>query len=119
MPRAFDENELLERVDNDWEFLAETVEMLATDGRALVEEIRRSAAAGDAPAVGRAAHTLKGMTSNFCAPDAQAAALALEKMGKAGDLASAPDAVADLRQHVETLIADLNDFLASRPRCES
>ena len=34
MPRGFDEQELLERVDNDWEFLGETVQMLATDGPA-------------------------------------------------------------------------------------
>ena len=51
MPRAFDETELLERVDNDWEFLAETVQMLETDGRALLERNpprgrRRAAAVG-------------------------------------------------------------------------
>ena len=36
MSQAFDERELLERVDNDWEFLAETVQMLADDGPALM-----------------------------------------------------------------------------------
>ena len=49
--QPFDEKELLDRVDNDWEFLAETVEMLETDGRALMAEIRRAADAGDAPAL--------------------------------------------------------------------
>ena len=71
MPRVFDGAELLERVDNDWEFLGDTVRMLEADGPALLEEIRRSADAGDAASAGRAAHTLKGMISNFCAPDAQ------------------------------------------------
>ena len=36
MPRAFDDAGLLERVDNDWEFLTETVQMLAADGPTLV-----------------------------------------------------------------------------------
>ena len=114
MPQAFDDKELLDRIDNDWDFLAETAQMLESDGRALVEEIRRCVAAADAPAVGRAAHTLKGMVSNFCAPAAQAAALAVEKIGKAGDLSAAPDAVAGLQQNLETLITDVNEFLATR-----
>src|SRR6185503_19242852 len=61
--QPFDEKELLDRVDNDWEFLADTVQMLETDGRALMVEIRRAADAGDAPTLGRAGHTIKGMIS--------------------------------------------------------
>jgi protein-histidine pros-kinase len=114
MPRAFDERELLERVDNDWDFLAQTVQMLVEDGRALMDEVRKAAAAGDPAAVGRAAHTLKGMTSNFCAPAAQASALAVERLGKGGDLSAAPPALAALEQHLESLIADLNDLLAKK-----
>ena len=114
MPRAFDGAELLERVDNDWEFLGDTVQMLAADGPALLEEIRRAADAGDAPAVGKAAHTLKGMISNFCAPQAQAGALAVEQMGKSGDLSSLPAALQSLETQVRSLVADLTDFLATR-----
>ena len=114
MPRAFDENELLERVDNDWDFLAETVEMLAKDGPALMAEIRGAAAAGDADAVGRAAHTLKGMISNFCSPAAQAGALAVEQIGKSGDLASVAAAVETLEKSLTVLIDDLTDFVSTR-----
>ena len=63
--------ELLEHVDNDTAFLADTVQMLETDGRAMMVELKTAVAAGDAPAVGRTAHTLKGMISNFCAPAVQ------------------------------------------------
>ena len=111
---VFDETELLDRVDNDWEFLSETVEMLSTDGRALMAEIRRASDAGDAAALGRAAHTLKGMISNFCAPTAQASAFAVETIGKEGDLSSAPQAVAALESHLDALTAALNDFVATR-----
>ena len=114
MPRAFDGAELLERVDNDWEFLSDTVQMLAADGPALLEEIRRAAAAGDAPSVGKAAHTLKGMISNFCASETQAGALAVEQIGKSGDLSSLPPALGLLQMHLQGLIADLNEFLATR-----
>jgi protein-histidine pros-kinase len=111
---VFNADELLGRMDNDWDFLAETVEMLAADGPARVADIRRALAAGDAAAVGRAAHALNGMVSNFCAPPAQAAALAVEQMGKTGDLAAAPAAVDALAVGVDALIADLNAFVATR-----
>ena len=116
MPRTFDESALLERVDNDLEFLRETVDMLGTDGRAFMTEIVRAQGAGDAAAVGRAAHTLKGMVSNFAAAETQACAAAVERIGKAGDLSSAAAAPAidDLGSHLEALIAELNDFLAQQ-----
>jgi HPt (histidine-containing phosphotransfer) domain-containing protein len=114
MSRPFDQQELLERGDNDWDFLGETVQMLATDGRALLGEVRRAVESGDAPGLGRAAHTLKGMISNFCAPAAQATAFQLEKFGKAADLTAAPAALRSLETQLESLIVALNEFLATR-----
>ena len=114
MPPAFDQTQLLDRVGNDMDFLAETVEMLASDGRTLVSEIRAAIAAGDAPALGRSAHALKGMISNFCAPAAQDAALAMEKLGKSGDLAAAPRAADALGTQVESLITELQKFVGAR-----
>lgn len=113
MPATFDQAQLLERVDNDRGFLAETVEMLATDGRALMAEARAAIDKGDAGALGRSAHALKGMVSNFCADAAQQSALALERLGKAGDLAGAPAAASDLHTRLEALIADLQAFVQS------
>jgi len=110
----FDQNELLERVDHDWEFLADTVQMLETDGRALMTEIRHAAASGDAPALGRAGHTIKGMISNFCSPAAHASASEVESLGKRGDMAAAPEAVRVLDARLEELIADLTTFLGNR-----
>jgi HPt (histidine-containing phosphotransfer) domain-containing protein len=109
----FDEKELLDRVDHDIDFLADTVRMLETDGRALLDEISLAAATGDAPTLGRSAHTLKGMISNFCAPEFHASATQVEKIGKEGDLAPAPAAVAALEAQLDALIKALNDFLAT------
>ena len=114
MARSFDENELVARVDGDLEFLAETVQMLDADGRALLADVGQALAAGDAPAVGRAAHALKGMISNFCAPEAQQRALEVERIGKGGDLAPAAVALATLEQHLEALIAELQSFIHAR-----
>jgi HPt (histidine-containing phosphotransfer) domain-containing protein len=109
--RMFDESELLDRVDNDLEFLADTVEMLSTDGPAQIEKIRQAINANDADTVGREAHALKGMISNFCAPDTQHTALGLEQMGKAGDLASAPAAIEELEQQLRALVSELSSFV--------
>lgn len=110
MAESFNRAELLERVDNDMDFLAETVEMLVSDGPGLLAEVRAAVSAGDAAAVGRTAHALKGMISNFCAPAAQEAALAVEKAGKSGDLGAASGALDALAGHLETLIAELRAF---------
>ena len=113
MATTFDHAELLERVDNDRAFLAETIEMLAGDGRTLMKEIRQSVDAGDAAAIGRAAHALKGMISNFCAPAAQEAALTVERIGKNGDLSPAAAAASALSERLEALIAELEQFIRS------
>jgi len=111
---VFDHQELLERIDNDWDFLAETIQMLSTDGPVLIKEIRGGIGSGDAAAVGRAAHSLKGMVSNFCSPATLASAFEVEKLGKSGDLSSAPQAVKALEDQVGLLTAELNKFLDTR-----
>jgi HPt (histidine-containing phosphotransfer) domain-containing protein len=115
MSRVFDEKELLDRVDNDWDFLADTIEMLSSDGPALMTEIQRALDSNNPAELSRASHTLKGMISNFCAPAAQASAFEVEKLGKSGDLTSAPPALAALQTNLDALIADLNEFLSTRP----
>lgn len=114
MAKTFDETELMDRVDNDAGFLAETVEMLVADGPSLLEQVRSAAAVGDAAGVGKHAHALKGMISNFCAPEAQACALQLEKMGKAGDLSTIGPAMEQMSSVLEGLTAELQAFVKEK-----
>jgi two-component system sensor histidine kinase/response regulator len=114
MARAFDEAELVERVDNDFAFLAETVQMLTVDGRSLMDHVRRATEAGDAPTLYKSAHALKGMISNFCSATAHACALEVEGMGRGGDLTNAPAAVERLREHLEALTDELLEFVRAR-----
>src|SRR4051812_26488004 len=104
----------MEHVDNDVAFLADTVQMLETDGRALMVEVKIAVASGDAPTIGSTAHTLKGMISNFCSPAVQTLALDVEKAGKAGDGAGAAVASAKLEPGLEALIVELVAFVRAR-----
>src|SRR4051794_37778092 len=104
----------MERVDDDVRFLADTVQMLETDGCALMVELTTAIASGDAPAIGRAAHALKGMISNFCSPAVQTLALDVEMAGKAGNSAGAAAACAKLEPELEALIAELAAFVRAR-----
>ncbi len=110
----FDESALVEQVDGDMEFLADTVGMLADDGPELIAQLRVAIDAGDAAGVGRIAHTLKGMISNFCAHETQSIAFELEKAGKANDLSAAAGLIERLAQQVDALIAELTEFIRTR-----
>jgi HPt (histidine-containing phosphotransfer) domain-containing protein len=88
--------------------------MLQSDGRSAMQQIRDALAAGDAPAVGRTAHALKGIVSNFCAPRTQELALSVEQMGKSGDLSAVPEAAADLAVHLEALLGELAAFVKEK-----
>jgi two-component system sensor histidine kinase/response regulator len=114
MADTFNQDELLDRVDNDLGFLAETVQMLQCDGRSAMQQVRDALAASDAPSLGRAAHALKGIVSNFCSPRTQASALVVEQMGKKGDLSAAPDAVTILGDRLEALLGELAAFVKER-----
>jgi hypothetical protein len=90
----FDEAELMERVDNDLEFLADTVQMLETDGRAAMVEPRPPSP----PAMPGASTPLYALGDdlNFCSTGRSALALDVEKAGKAGDAAGGTAASAKL-----------------------
>lgn len=114
MAETFDEAELMSRVDNDVVFLGETVEMIVADGPLLLEQVRGAAAAGDAAGVGRHAHALKGMISNFCAPRVQACAYELEMLGKGGDVSGAGPLIERMAERLSALTAELRGFVKAR-----
>jgi HPt (histidine-containing phosphotransfer) domain-containing protein len=108
--RAFDEAELLTRVEGDRELLGELVAIFQDDCPRLLGELRRGIEAGDARGVQFAAHALKGSVSNFGGRDAADAALALERMGRDGALVGAGQGLADLEREIERLSQGLSHF---------
>jgi HPt (histidine-containing phosphotransfer) domain-containing protein len=113
MSEPFDQAELLDRVDGDAEFLADTIEILEEDAPPLLDEVGVAATAGDAERVAKAAHTLKGMLSNFCAEPARMAAERLEQMGRDGSIDGAQPALESLRSETDRLRSSLREFLGS------
>lgn len=54
-----------------------------------LQAVQKAVQAGDAQALHRAAHTIKGSLAGFSAPSAADAAEALDKIGQTGDLGRA------------------------------
>ncbi len=69
----------------------------------LVDELRVALDRKDAKAVERAAHALKGCTSNLAAQTASEVAHKLESLARAGDLADAESLLQELECQLERL----------------
>jgi two-component system sensor histidine kinase/response regulator len=106
---------VMERLDGDQELLGELVELFLADSPRLLEDIRGAIDSKDAEQLMRAAHTLKGSVSNFCAPTAVEAAQKLETLGRIGDLATAPEYLARLDPMMERLNAELGQLARGVP----
>ena len=79
----------LARVEGDVELLKELVALFLTDLPEMLTSLREAVTAGDANAIERAAHRLKGSVGNFAAQPAFEAALKLEVLGRDGRLSKA------------------------------
>jgi HPt (histidine-containing phosphotransfer) domain-containing protein len=114
VPPAFDQDELMERIDGDVEFLEESIEIFDEDATPLLEKIREAGGARDAAALVTPSHTLKGMLSNFCALAAEQAARDLEMRGRDNRLGDCDALVATLDDEMKKLRAELQSFLEAQ-----
>jgi CheY-like chemotaxis protein len=94
---------LLARVGGSHEMLHEIIGLFLEDAPKLVESIREALVAGDAVAVYRAAHTLKGSVGNFDALLAVALAQRLEARAREGDLDAAKGVFTSLEAEMQSL----------------
>lgn len=108
--QVLDRAALLERVEGDGTLLGELVEVFLRDYPRLLAGVRDAAARGDAQALARAAHTMKGAVSSFAAPAATAAALQLEEIGRRGELTRVAEACGALEREIERLKPLLTEF---------
>lgn len=111
MSNLVDQEALLDRVDGDLEFLEETVELLESDGRSLVEQLKTASAASDQEDLVRNAHMLKGMVSNFCAETVQRAAEEIEHAARKGELDGIPPKLESLIELFERLCRETRAML--------
>ena len=111
-----DQSEALERVGGDAALLSELIELYLAESVQLRRDVAAALQAGDASKLGRTAHTLKGAVSTFGAHPAREAAEQLERLGRAGDLSGAADAVARLESELEGLRPALEKMKAEGQR---
>jgi HPt (histidine-containing phosphotransfer) domain-containing protein len=104
---AFDRAQLMERVLGDVELLRELIALFLDSYPGQLAQIGAAIEAGDAGALERAAHSLKGSVSHFAAREPFEAALRLEQMGLRGDLAGAEEAYQLLEASIQQLQAGL------------
>jgi two-component system, sensor histidine kinase and response regulator len=98
---------LLAGIDGDRRLLRELVRLFLADCPQRLAELKAAIRRGDAGAIGRAAHTLKGSVGNFAAQKAFAACQRLEKIGRDGDLGNAGQAWVTLESEVAFLSDEL------------
>ena len=104
---GLDHEAALARVGGDEDLLKEIARIFIDDCPRTLAELRDAGARGDCVLVERAAHGLKGASSNFGASGVVAAAFHLEKMGRARTL----DGFALGLQELETVLSALSNEL--------
>src|SRR5271165_3467431 len=104
---AIDHTALLAGVDGNRRVLRELVRLFLADCPRRLAEIKEAIRLGDAGALGRAAHTLKGSVGNFAAKSAFAAAQRLEIMSRDIDLDNVGKACVTLESELALLSEEL------------
>lgn len=106
-PTVIDCRAALERLEGDSELLQDLVGFYRLDVPCFIEAIHAGIERGDAPAVARAAHTIRGMVSNFDAHDVIARAKHVEEIAAQGQLAEATAACQELEAALAPVTAVL------------
>jgi histidine phosphotransfer protein HptB len=107
--------EALTRVDEDVDLFHTLAELFAEQAPLDMAATRAALDAGDAAALARAAHRLKGAILQFSAPAVLEAISQLEALGKAGALDQAMTVCAHVDQELQKLITALREHVAKRP----
>jgi HPt (histidine-containing phosphotransfer) domain-containing protein len=107
MSTIYDHAGSLRRMGNDQELFHEMVELLRSDAPPLLSAVHNANKEGDPPRLQWAAHTLKGLASNFGAERAVTAAAEIERLAKARQSSGLPAAITELEESLDELIAAL------------
>jgi len=100
-------------IDGDHDLLRRVVALFAEQAGPLLGELRAAIAAGDAAAVERVGHTVKGCVSTLGGERARLAALRMEKLGRARDLTAADQACGKLEEELHQLRDALDELVAA------
>jgi two-component system sensor histidine kinase/response regulator len=84
--------------EDDTDIVAELADMFLDDARSGIQALEEAVEEGDAPAVERVAHTLKGSSGNMGARRMSALCAQLEVAGASGDFDLSPELLEQLRE---------------------
>jgi HPt (histidine-containing phosphotransfer) domain-containing protein len=104
--------ELLARVDHDYECLRELVEIFQQETPSLLQSLQEAVAAENMKQVEITGHTLKGMLATLAAPHAAAAAALLENLGRNRDRIGMEDALAGLKYALTVIVPELQRLVS-------
>jgi CheY-like chemotaxis protein len=109
-------DELLARVDNDRELLCDLLSIFKQDFPTLLHSLQTAVAGTDVSQASTISHTLKGMLANLAVTKAAAAAAQIERLARAGDVASLPNALAAFEKEVQGVLPEMETYMAeARP----
>ncbi len=111
--KTWDRHQALHLVGEDETLLLELAGLFLQRNALLITNIDKALRTGDAAALHDAAHAYKGAVNHFSAGMVGDLALALEKKGRAGDLAGTGDLFAKLRDGAGCLLTELQDYVAA------
>jgi PAS domain S-box-containing protein len=109
--RAFDLEAGLKRTRGKRALMKQLAELFLQDLPAVLAQLQGAIAAGDARAVERSAHRLRGAAFTVSAEPLAAAAHGLELMGRNGQLAGVHGAAGELQQRAAELATELEAFM--------
>jgi signal transduction histidine kinase/CheY-like chemotaxis protein/HPt (histidine-containing phosphotransfer) domain-containing protein len=109
---VFDPQLSLALVENDHALLQELIRLFLRESPALLTTIQQSSADGQSDQLKHAAHSLKGIASNFGAQKVVSLAFELEQLGRNGQTSGAAHTSAALAQEVNRLNSSLQIFAA-------
>jgi two-component system sensor histidine kinase/response regulator len=114
---VFDEKAALANAGGDRELLIEVIGLFQSDYPAALRRLDRAVKSADGEAVRLAAHALKGVLATVGSPAGRDAAMALEQLGRSGNVAAAKELAATLRQTIVSLDSALASAgLVAAPR---
>lgn len=107
-------SDLLARVEDDRELLAELLMMFQQECPGLLDALHEAMGVGDLPAAANAAHTLKGMLANLSMMRGASMAATFEAAAKAGSVPATKEAMVSLDSEITALSAALDVFLVGK-----
>jgi HPt (histidine-containing phosphotransfer) domain-containing protein len=104
--------ELLSRVDNDQELLADLLAIFKVEFPRNLQALEAAVAGADLKKTAALSHTLKGMLSNLACTRSAAAVSRLESLASVGDGTSLLDALQQFKQEAARLVPEVEAYMA-------